>query len=357
MSSVRWTVLAVAGLAASAGAVPAPAPPETAPAPATAVAEGKRSPALFWNARERTAAALGRLDAGDPAGAAESLDTAWRLRPEDPLAAYNAGSGRLLAGRPDALPALEAAARALAASESSDPRAPELAADAFYNLGNARLAGGDAGGALEAYAETLRRAPRREDAKRNLELALRALEQQQQQRNPGSPGRDDDTQNDEAGGQDSQTGAGDGEPNQDEKTSGEGEDQDRTGGDPREGDDSASQPGAEKGAPNGTGDSSSPTDAPPTPPSTEGLSPSPESSSSPSTEESSSSPDTPPSSQPAAPAGSRRRERLPGFVDQPELTADQAAALLDAVEDLERQQRRQRALERARRRSEVEKDW
>ncbi|GMU66981.1 MAG: hypothetical protein AMXMBFR36_32550 [Acidobacteriota bacterium] len=356
MSSVRSTVLAVVGLAASAGAVPAPAPPETAPAPATAIAEGTRSPALFWNARERTAAALGRLDAGDPTGAAESLDTAWRLRPEDPLAAYNAGSGRLLAGRPDALPALEAAARALAASEGSDPRAPELAADAYYNLGNARLAGGDAGGALEAYAETLRRAPRREDAKRNLELALRALEQQQQQQqNPGSPGRDDDTQNDEAGGQDTQTGDGDGEPKPDETTSREGEDEDRTGGESREGDDSFSQPGAEKGAPNGTGDSSSPTDAPPTPPSTEGLSPS--SGSSPSTEESSNSPDTPPSSQPAAPAGSRRRERLPGFVDQPELTADQAAALLDAVEDLERQQRRQRALERARRRSEVEKDW
>lgn len=353
MKSVRRTVLAVVGLATSAGAVPAPAPPEAAPAPATAAAEGTRSPALFWNARERTAAALGRLDAGDPTGAAESLDTAWQLRPEDPLAAYNAGSGRLLAGRPDALPALEAAARTLAANQSSDERATELAADAFYNLGNARLAGGDAGGALEAYAETLRRAPRREDAKRNLELALRALEQQQQQQNPGAPGREGDTRNDEAGGQDSQT--GDGEPKPDEKTSREGEDEDRTGGESREGNDSVSQPGAEKGAPNGTGDSSSPTDAPPTPPSTEGLSPSSESS--PSTEESSNSPDTPPSSQPAAPAGSRRRERLPGFVDQPELTADQAAALLDAVEDLERQQRRQRALERARRRSEVEKDW
>jgi hypothetical protein len=39
------------------------------------------------------------------------------------------------------------------------------------------------------------------------------------------------------------------------------------------------------------------------------------------------------------------------------MTAEQAAALLDAVEDLERRQRQERAAERARRRTDRGKDW
>jgi hypothetical protein len=229
------------------------------------------------------------------------------------------------------------------AEERGEDRAG-LAPDAFFNLGNARLGAGDAAGAVEAYAETLRRAPRREDAKRNLELALRALEQQQrQQQSQGNSAPDQDPRNESQGGQGSETGSGGGDSGQDEETPGEGEDEDRSEGEPREGAGSESQPGDGRGdASNGTGDSDSSTSAPP---------------STPSTAEPSSSPSDPATSRGAAPAGSRRRERLPGFVDQEEMTAEQAAALLDAVEDLERQQRRQRAIEQARRRAEVEKDW
>jgi tetratricopeptide (TPR) repeat protein len=346
----RWPVLAAIAVATGAGAAQAPAPPPlAAPEPA-------RANPLLWNARERTAAGLARLDAGDLPGAAEALDTAWQLEPDHPQAAFNAGTGRLLAGRPDALPALEAAARAVAEAGERGEDLAGLAPDAFYNLGNARLAAGDAAGAVEAYAETLRRAPRREDAKRNLELALRALEQQrqQQQQSPSSSEGDPDARNEREGGSAPRAGRGEGDPNEDEKASEEGEDEDRTGGEPREEGASDPKPGDRGGgSPNGTGASSSPTDAPPTPPSTESLSPS----SSSSTGEPSSSAERPPASGPAAPGGSRRRERLPGFVDQEEMTADEAAALLDAVEDLERQQRRQRALVRARRRAEVEKDW
>ncbi|MCB1009292.1 MAG: hypothetical protein KDB94_10395, partial [Acidobacteria bacterium] len=47
----------------------------------------------------------------------------------------------------------------------------------------------------------------------------------------------------------------------------------------------------------------------------------------------------------------------PQFKDQEDMTAEQAAALLQAVEDLERQQRRERALDQARKKAKVEKDW
>jgi tetratricopeptide (TPR) repeat protein len=54
-----------------------------------------------------------------------------------------------------------------------------LAAEAFYNLGNSRFAAADYAGAVEAYKETLRRTPDDMDAKVNLELALRQMENEQ----------------------------------------------------------------------------------------------------------------------------------------------------------------------------------
>ena len=46
-------------------------------------------------------------------------------------------------------------------------------AAAHYNLGNARLAMGDASGAVQAYKQVLRAAPGNQEAKYNLEIALR----------------------------------------------------------------------------------------------------------------------------------------------------------------------------------------
>ncbi len=75
-------------------------------------------------------------------------------------------------GAPGAVELLEPAARD--ASLALAPRA-------WYNLGNAHLAGGDPRGAIAAYRESLLRDPGQTDAKHNLELALRRLEQQQKQ--------------------------------------------------------------------------------------------------------------------------------------------------------------------------------
>ena len=55
--------------------------------------------------------------------------------------------------------------------------------------------------------------------------------------------------------------------------------------------------------------------------------------------------------------GEQRNRPLPRFQEQKDMTAEQAAAILQAVENLERQQRREQALERARAKAQVEKDW
>jgi len=263
---------------------------------------------LGWNAWERTRTGLDRLDAGAAPAAAEAFDTALRLRPGDPVASYNAGTGRLAAGRPDALAPLEAAARA------ADPT---LAPDAWYNLGNARLASGDARGAIEAYAETLRRASDRLEAKKNLELALRELERQRQRPDPPPSGGDAKPE-DQPGG-------------------------DREGSEPRPREDGPGEDGAPQESPAGTNpqaqrgadaDAREAPGAPPTPDAGRGE------------------------TSGEAEAGPDARQRtLRDFRDQPDLDAAQAAELLAAVENLERQQRRERSLERARARRSGDKDW
>ena len=283
--------VALAAALALAAAAPAPPPPAAESAPAAASLADR----LSWNAGERTRTGISRLGRGEAAAAAAAFDAALRLRPDDPLTSYNAGTGRLAAGRGDALPPLEAAASAAA---------PDLAPDAWYNLGNARLAAGDARGAVDAYVETLRRQSDRLEAKKNLELALRALERQQQQPAPAP-----------------RPAPADGEP------SGAGAE----GGDP---------PRADEGGEPGAGAEPTPGARAPAPADEPGAHRAP-----------------PAGRSPEGPATDSGRRGLRDFRDQPELDAEQAAALLAAVENLERQQRRTRAVERARARGSSEKDW
>ena len=223
----------------------------------------------LFNSGERTARGRRAYQAGRTDEAVVTLDQALRLRPELPEARFNAGTGRLAAGDASAAQLLESAAREASAA---------LAPKAWYNLGNSRLGGGDAGAAAEAYRESLRRDPSSEDAKFNLELALRELAKQQQQQ-----------QQDQQGGQKQQQ-----QKQQPEK-------QDQQGGPEKDRQD-------------------------------------------------------PQKSQTPPPQGSGR-ERLRDFRDQPEMNAEQAAALLQAVENLERDQRRRDAQRRATERATVEIDW
>lgn len=226
--------------------------------------------ALRYNPRERTSAGLALLERREAAAAASRFDTALRLRPDDPLVRYNAGTADLIAGE-------ERAAARLQAAAATAP--PGLQPAVYYNLGNARLARGDAAGAVGAYKNCLRRAPNHAAAKHNLELAFRLADERR--REPQSAG-----------------GA-------------------RPGPEPREatpepqagGGDSQPEPGGHDAAAESN-------------------------------------------------AGRQPAERpLPRFQDQPEMTAEEARAILEAVENLERAERRAQAERLAASRADAETDW
>lgn len=257
----------------------------------------------LYNPRERTERGLEDHRAGRHDEAADHFDRALRLGggeadPDDPEAPPP--DPRLLYNAGTAHLAAGGEARAVdllerAAAAEEIPRA--LGSDVHYNLGNAKLAAGDPGGAVAAFEEALRRAPDDEAAKHNLEVALRRLEEQKRMSMP--PGGEG-AQGDESGGASaSEQGGSD--------RQGDEQRPDQGPADPREG-----APPEDDGQPQGTPDG----------------------------------------------GGDRQGERpLPRFEDQPDMTAEQAAALLEAVENLERRQRQERAAERARRVSPEGKDW
>ncbi len=281
---------------AQSSAIPSAASPADAPAPASMLASDDPSPGVpvlepyRFNPRERTARALAAWEKGRIEDAVAPLDSALRLQPGDPLVEFNAGTAHLGANRPDAAQLLEQAAK---------HAPPGLAADAFYNLGNARLEAKEAQPAIDAYKSALRAQSDLPHAKRNLELALRLLEEQQRQQEQQQKDSQD-KQN-----QDQKPGGGQGQ-EQEQKP-----DQDQQPKpDPRQ------PPDPQQDAPQAG----------------EGQ---------------------PQQGQPPPP----KERPLPQFEDQKDMTAEQAAAILQAVENLERQQRREQARALARAKTSVEKDW
>ncbi len=266
-------------------------------APAAAGSAGASGAPLLepyrFNARERTARALAAWGKGKPEDAVAPLDSALRLQPGDPLVEFNAGTAHLGAKQADAGALLEQAAK---------HAPPTLAADAFYNLGNARLDAKDARGAIDAYKGALRAQPDLANAKRNLELAVRLLEEQQRQQEQQQKDQQKNQQKDSGDQQQKQPG-------------GQGSEKD-----PQQQPDSRQKPQP---------------DAQPNP----------------------SQPD-PSQQDPSQQGQPQPQERpLPQFQDQQDMTAEQAAAILQAVENLERQQRREQARALARAKTSVEKDW
>ncbi len=274
----------------SPGAIASPNPQAAEPAPVLPLESWR------FNARERTARGLAAWNSQNPAEAAAAMDTAARLRPDDPLAAYNAGTAHLGAGLADAAPILE---RAL---ESAPP---ELAADVQFNLGNARFAAQDAQGAIDSFKETLRRAPGHAGARRNLELAQQLLDQQKQQQQQQQQKQQQD---------------------QNQNQDGEGQQQQPSPG--AEGEENPDQPPGEQPPSEG-----SQPDSNPQPDGSQGQ------------------------QQPPQGAGSQRESPLPQFKDQKDMSAEQAASILQAVDNLEREKRREEAKRRALVKSGVEKDW
>jgi Ca-activated chloride channel family protein len=244
---------------------------------------------LWASPQMRTAQGLEAFEAGNYEAAVEPLNKALAAAPEDPLRQFNAGTAELANDDADAaLSLLESAARALPEAAA----APDLAADALYNLGNARLAASDVAGAVEAYKQALRTLPDHADAKLNLELALRRLDEERQARDSqASPNAQEQG---------------------DQESSEQGEGQDQPGQNPNP-DPSAQPDPGQGGNPQSNGESEQPPQQPPS--------------------------------------------RLPQFEEQPGMTAEQAAAILEAIENLEREARRAEAAARAAERPAGERDW
>jgi hypothetical protein len=259
----------------------------------------------LYNPRERTAHAIAAIGKGEAKEARSAADTALRLAPQNPLARYNDGTAHLLAGdRRGAVPLLERAAKELSRASLSGRADPSLPPAAWYNLGTARLAAGDAAGAVEAYKQALRRAPRDADAKHNLEIALRQREQERRRAKPPQEASRGDRQGDK------------------ESSDKKGADDPSNPNDPNNPDNRQNR-----------SDNNDPG---------EGR--------------------KKPQDQPQAPgeqpqkAGADGRP-LPRFRDQPEMSAQEAAALLQSVENLERNQRRRQAVQRSKQRAAKGKDW
>jgi tetratricopeptide (TPR) repeat protein len=115
---------------------------------------------------------------GDYPRAVERYREAIARQGGSPRLQYNLGTALLQLGDP------AARERLLAALEA---QSPELRARAFYNLGNALAHGSERPdeeqlrSAIEAYRRSLLLDPEREEARWNLELTMRRLEQRQSQ--------------------------------------------------------------------------------------------------------------------------------------------------------------------------------
>ncbi|MGE5127373.1 MAG: tetratricopeptide repeat protein, partial [Betaproteobacteria bacterium] len=149
-------------------AAPAPAaPPPAAPHASSLVDE------LLLRPRRATAEGRAQYARGNHPQALAAFERAAASRPRDLAARFNVADGLYKNGRYDEAGALY---RALGA----DPGSP-LAEPARFNLGNSLYQKQDFRGAVKAYRDALRLSPGAEDARRNLELALRALREQEEQ--------------------------------------------------------------------------------------------------------------------------------------------------------------------------------
>lgn len=123
--------------------------------------------AARWNGRGNDA-----FDKQEYATAQIAYEQALAAQPARAQTLYNLGNTQFRQqAQADAQTTLAEAALAAA------PQDDQLAAEAFYNLGNARFAAADYAGAVDAYKESLRRTPDDMDAKVNLELALRKMQE------------------------------------------------------------------------------------------------------------------------------------------------------------------------------------
>lgn len=140
---------------------------------APARAESKVKDELLLRPSRLTAEGRRQYAEGNDPKAVEAFNRAAAARPGDARARFNVADALYKSGKFDE-------ARAIYEQLGADVRSP-LAAPSRYNLGNTLYQKQDYAGAVRSYRDALRLTPSDPDTRRNLELALRALQQQQQQ--------------------------------------------------------------------------------------------------------------------------------------------------------------------------------
>ncbi len=152
----------------------APGGPPPPPAAESSRRTGGVLDEVLLRPRRATEEGRGEYSRGNHPQALSAFERAAAARPQDPAVRFNVADGLYKNGKYDEAAALF---RALGA----DPASP-VAAAARYNLGNTLFQKKDYRGAIQAYRDALRVARGEEDARRNLELALRALQEQEEQK-------------------------------------------------------------------------------------------------------------------------------------------------------------------------------
>ncbi len=189
----RFQVPLACGLVALALALLLPLPPLRRLRPAAALAlallalgEARAKPAdeLLLRPTRRTEEGRKAFATGDHPKALSAFESAARARPADPGGRFNLADALYKNGKFDEAAALY---RAL----GQDGRSP-LAGPARFNLGNTLFQKQDYKGAVQAYRDALRAVPNDLDTRRNLEMALRALQQQEQQQQQQKQQQDKD---------------------------------------------------------------------------------------------------------------------------------------------------------------------
>jgi tetratricopeptide (TPR) repeat protein len=129
---------------------------------------------LLLRPKRKTEAGRDEYARGNHPQALSAFEGALAARPQDPRTRFNMADGLYKNGKFD-----EAAALFRALGE--DPQSP-LAGPSRFNLGNALYQKQDYKGAIRSYRDALHLQPDDVDARRNMELALRALREQEEQK-------------------------------------------------------------------------------------------------------------------------------------------------------------------------------
>lgn len=173
---------------AAATGEPEPAGQAPAPAPVPAAAFGDRrgtlADELLLRPRRATRKGQSEYARGSHPQALSAFEQAAAARPQDPAVRFNVADGLYKNGRYDEAGALF---KALAADQASP-----LAGPARYNLGNSLFQKQDYKGAVQAYRDALRALPGDADTRKNLELALRKLQEQEEQQRRDQQKKDED---------------------------------------------------------------------------------------------------------------------------------------------------------------------